>query len=207
MAPRRQQASLYAPARLTRGRVQCSRRAERDTCIRTDRDGKMCAVDWATVISNGITGFVGIAGIAGSIVSASMASKSAAQNLQTSIAAEDARAKQAEKRRVYGALLAAIGRYVGAQVEMSRFGGGPGTERALTRFTSAEVEATNATSEVQLIAPKELGDHAIKVLRIVERAGPSEQDQTLADALALLTSMMRDDLGELVPATGTAETS
>jgi hypothetical protein len=64
------------------------------------RDGMMLAVDWAPVISTGITGVVGLAGIAGSIVSARMASTSSAGNLWTSIAAEDARARLAEKRRV-----------------------------------------------------------------------------------------------------------
>jgi hypothetical protein len=54
-----------------------------------------------SIAPNLITGAVGIAGIAGSNVSAGQARKSAAENMQTSISAEDRHAKLSEKRRIY----------------------------------------------------------------------------------------------------------
>ena len=59
----------------------------------------LAAVDWTTVISTAITGAVGLAGIGGALLSARMTSKSDAENLKMSIAAEDEHARLAEKRR------------------------------------------------------------------------------------------------------------
>lgn len=64
--------------------------------LRTWRNGENSAVDLGTVIAAGVTGVVGVAGIGGTLLSARMTSKSDADNLRTSIAAEDTRAKPAE---------------------------------------------------------------------------------------------------------------
>jgi len=65
-------------------------------------------MDWGPVITAGITGIVGLAGIGGTLVSAKITRKSAAENLRTSIGAEDERARLAEKRRIYAQALASL---------------------------------------------------------------------------------------------------
>ncbi len=65
-------------------------------------------MDWTIIVPTAITGVVGLAGIGGTLLSARMTSKSDAENLRTSISAEDARAKLAEKRRAYAAFHASL---------------------------------------------------------------------------------------------------
>jgi hypothetical protein len=65
-------------------------------------------VDWATVVPTAITGLLGLAGIGGTLLSARLTSKSDAENLRTSISAEDARSRVVEKRRIYAKCLAAL---------------------------------------------------------------------------------------------------
>ncbi len=50
-------------------------------------------MDWATVVPTAIAGVVGLAGIGGTLLSARLTSKSDAENLRTSISAEDAGAQ------------------------------------------------------------------------------------------------------------------
>lgn len=143
-------------------------------------------MDVASVVSTAVTGAVGVAGIAGSIVSARIASRSAEKTQQLSISAEDKRAGLAEKRRVYAALLTTMGTYVGARMRGNK------AETAL-----AEAAAVSAGFEVQLIAPSELGDDAISVLRMAEKIDVTSEavDQAFVVAVKKLTSSMRDDLG------------
>jgi ABC-type transporter Mla maintaining outer membrane lipid asymmetry ATPase subunit MlaF len=83
-------------------------------------------VDWASVVPGAITGVVGIVGIGGSVLSARMAGKSAAQNLQMSIQAEDTRASRAEKRRICASYLASLIEVMAAASTLEIYGEGAG---------------------------------------------------------------------------------
>ena len=145
----------------------------------------MSAVDWGTVIAAGITGLVGVAGIGGTLLSARMTSKSDAENLRTSIAAEDARAKVAEKRRIYANCLAALV----AASNAARAAEAEAQVETLQKAMSAHQEAMNANSEVQLIGSIEVSLMAMKCHTAVAKSEWSS-------AYSGLLAAMRTDLGE-----------
>jgi hypothetical protein len=162
------------------------------------RNGRMSAVDWGTVIAAGITGLVGIAGIGGTLLSARMTGKSDAENLRTSITAEDGRARLAEKRRVYANCLARLtdGFFAATIVKTYE---GKHTEAeykaAVLECNRARVVATNALHEVKLIGPPNLGSLATSAVRSLLRL--LEGDNTeFSRVQAELTLAMRADLGE-----------
>jgi hypothetical protein len=79
----------------------------------------LSTISWDVVVTATVTGAVGIAGIAGTLWQEKKARESqsrdlklsidsAAENLRMSLKAEDARAKIAEKRRIYARCAAAI---------------------------------------------------------------------------------------------------
>jgi hypothetical protein len=144
-------------------------------------------MNWAAVISGLITGTVGVAGIGGTIMSASLARKSAAENLQTSISAEDKRAKQAGKRRIYANSLAAL--TFASTAHLRYTPGGP---------SAAAVVATNAVAEVKLIASPEVADLATEAILLLTKVNKMSGQNELADAIGKLTRVMRIELGELV---------
>lgn len=86
-------------------------------------------MDWATVVPTAIAGVVGLAGIGGTLLSARLTSKSDAENLRTSISAEDAGAKLAEKRRIYANCIAAITACASATDNAARGPACPGPAR------------------------------------------------------------------------------
>jgi hypothetical protein len=151
-------------------------------------------VDWATVV----TGVVGLAGIGGTLLSAKLTSKSDAANLRTSIAAEDARAKVAEKRRIYANCLAALSAYVAAKtVPLTNLPPEAGI-RFREEINRTQLAAANAVYEVQLIGPSEvalLANTTLLPLLNADRAAPG---LGIGKAIGRLTTAMRLDLGEQV---------
>jgi hypothetical protein len=128
---------------------------------------------WATII----TGTVGIAGIGGTLLSARWQTAS----VKLTIAAEDERAKIAERRRIYVAAYAALSDGL----------------RVMERSADDEVapavsiSAINAARELELIASADVGRCARDALR-----GLDEHDgEALVEALAGLVGAMRADLG------------
>ncbi len=126
-----------------------------------------------------------------------MASKSAVENLRTSIRAEDARATLAQKRRIYANCLATITDY--AIAANSAAGGTelPPAQRAelLEESSRARSAALNAVSEVDLIAPPEVTIPAHRAAGAVFRADQAGNAADIEAAIANLTTAMRRDLG------------
>jgi hypothetical protein len=147
-------------------------------------------VDWPAVAAAISGGVVGLAGII-----------AAARQSGKTIIAEDARAKLAEKRRIYANCVAALNVYVTADDNAAR-----GTELSpaqnaelLEDYARARDAALNAVSEVDLIAPTEVAFQAHRVMTILLDAEVGAPASEIAGALVKLTYAMRGDLGEQVP--------
>jgi hypothetical protein len=151
-------------------------------------------VDWAIVI----TGVVGLAGIGGTLLSAGMASKSASENLRISISAEDARAKLAEKRRIYASCLAALMAYAAAIGDVTRGTELPPEQLAGLQEASnrARVTASTATWEVFLIGHMEVTGLASHALMDLLDAESDPESALAARTVVGLRTAMRRDLGE-----------
>lgn len=162
----------------------------------------MSTMNWATVVPTAIAGAVGLAGIGGTLLSASIAGKSNAENLQTSIAAENDRARLYEKRRVYANCLAVLmlGYLEAAMVRARGDTRSKGYADAVLKANRARTAAAvNALSEVRLIGSQEVGSratHAVMTLLHFLKEGSGED---FGKAHAKLTLAMRIDLGEPVP--------
>ena len=156
-------------------------------------------MDWAIVVPTAITGAVGLAGIAGTLLSAKMTSKADAKNLRASIRAEDARAKLADKRRIYAGCVAALTAYSDATVAAN-------SPKALIvkQHVRAELEyevgrtrlaAQVAVSEVDLIAPPEVAVMAHRAALAVFDASEGKKIASIGSPIVTLTMAMRRDLG------------
>jgi hypothetical protein len=144
-------------------------------------------VDWATVIPTGITGVLGLAGIGGTLLSTRITGRSDAENLRTSISAEDYRVKVAEKRRIYANCLAQL---TDAALWLEVHGGSYGREQA----ASAIKGATNAVFEARLTASPEVSrslDVAFDALLAALNQGITTE---VAHAIDVLSMAMRADL-------------
>jgi len=156
-------------------------------------------VDWGIVISGAITGIVGIAGIGGSIMSARLAGKSATQNLQVSITAENERARLAEKRRCYMHYLAASSDLINSMAKQHVLG--DDADDALSTalvYERGEVltGVLSALGELLLVAPEpvmHLADSAATLL-----AGADPDAGKFRELREQLLWAMRADLGELI---------
>ncbi len=154
-------------------------------------------MDWAIVIPTAITGAVGLAGIGGTLLSARMTGMSDAKNLRTSIRAEDARARLADKRRIYAGCVAALTAYSDATVAAN-------TSKILLAEQRAELEyevgrtrlaAQVAVSEVDLIAPPEVAIMAHRATQAVLHASEAENIASIGFPIVNLTMAMRRELG------------
>lgn len=143
----------------------------------------MSIMDWGTLISTVVTGVVGIAGIGGSIVSARLASKSAAENLNRNIRAEDTRIKRADKRAVYVNCLAELSRLDNLLKKQTL------ADDAQT-FRDAETAAWVAVQEITIIGPSAVVDWANSAYAL--RNTRNDFDE----AYEKLVDAMRDDLSE-----------
>jgi hypothetical protein len=136
-------------------------------------------VPWSTII----TGAVGVAGIFGTLLSARWQTA----GVKLGIAAEDERAKRAEKRRIYAVSYAALsdGLMAMSRNESSKSGSD------VTAFHSALVGASNAAWELQLIASADVSRHARDALNALQQG----DGETLLESLSALIPAMRADLG------------
>jgi hypothetical protein len=166
-------------------------------------------MDWASVVPGAITGIVGIAGIGGSILSAKLAGKSATQNLQTSITAENERTHVADKRRIYASFQASLNKLLVAIDTVQTYGAGLEREQRLSDMRAAVTTMFGAISELQLIAPEglrylttDVANLTYKHFRAAEQGtstasmlGPEVADQQFIDQRRKLYRAMRADLG------------
>lgn len=136
-------------------------------------------VPWSEII----TGAVGVAGIGGALLNGRW--QAAAVN--RSIAAQDERAKVAEGRRIYAAAYTALCDGLLAM---------PGAESSdndsdTAALKSARARASNAASELQLMASASVGRCARDALNALQDG----DGEALLEALAELMRAMRTDLG------------
>lgn len=148
-------------------------------------------MNWGAVIAAAITGVVGIAGIGGALLSARMTAKSSAENLRTSISAEDARARNAEKRRTYANCLAVLTLAVSTRASAN-----PDDRDSRTNAANLIITAANAVFEVKLIAPPEVDTLAIAAMQNLSSSKVGQVHKESAGAITRLASAMRADLDE-----------
>ena len=177
--------------------------------------------DWAAVIAAAVTGVAAIAGIAGTAWQASSARKDAAKareeasreldanmklsadnldksiraaadNLDKSAAAEDRRAEQAQKVRIYGAFQGAVDDIIAVAGR---------TKQQEGEFSNAHSTMLKASAEVGLVGPKDIGDLAERITRYVsDSIGPLgvranvDPQHTIERHRKELTAKMRADL-------------
>lgn len=157
-------------------------------------------VDWTIVVSGAITGAVGIAGVAGTIIAANIAGNSARQSAGLSIAAEDQRARLADKRRVYARALAALDAATNAAA-LDRAHKDLSSDATSAKHAddalAALVTADEATSELELIAPRSVANLAGQmVISLVGYAKGESDDASIVKARASLFNALRADLAE-----------
>ena len=138
--------------------------------------------DWAAVVSAAATGAAAIAGIAGTYFQAAKDRRSAAADLERSLnaaaaqqkasfdataaqlersaAAEDRRAIQTQKIRIYAAFQGAVDDVIAVASRAKQLEG---------EFSKAQSAMLKASAEVVLVAPKEIGDLAERITRSVSR--------------------------------------
>jgi len=159
------------------------------------------SVDWTAVTAAIVSGVVGLViGLAGIIF--------AWRQSKMTISAEDARAKLAEKRRIYANCITALTALLNSVRPADReilLGSEQMTE-FLDRFSHIKLAATNAASEVSLIAPAEVAAAAQLTLRILTdssiaslQAKNDSRTSPAGGALTKLIVAMRLDLGEQMP--------
>jgi hypothetical protein len=159
-------------------------------------------VDGATVVSTAIAGAVGLAGIGGTLLAARMTSKSDAENLRMSISAEDARAKLAEKRRIYANCLAALMDFTNALERWGHETKLPPEQRnaeGQDEVVRTRRAAYHTVSEVELIGPTEVARLASRVISALLGSDQNTRLVEITDPLTVLVLEMRRDLGEDVP--------
>lgn len=130
-------------------------------------------VPWSTII----TGVVGLAGIVGTLLSARWQTA----GTKLTIAAEDKRAENTEKRRIYAAAVSALNNGVSELVANAE------SEELMAAFASIGT----AVFEVQLIANEEVAELAMVAWATFHKKNFAD----LAEQLGRLISAMRDDLG------------
>lgn len=166
--------------------------------------------DWAAVVSAAVTGVAAIAGIAGTSWLAASARKeaasareaasrdlqasikAAADNLEISNAAEDRRAIQTQKMRIYAAFQGAVDDVIAVARRSKQQEG---------EFSKAHSAMLKAAAEAVLVAPKVIGDLADRITRYVsDNIGPSgfrsnvDPQQTIDRHRKELTKEMKADL-------------
>jgi hypothetical protein len=148
-------------------------------------------VHWGTVIA-GAVGAIG--GVGATLAGAWMNGRSQMAGLRLGIAADNDRAKVAEKRRIYAACLTALSDDLSAAIRRETFAN---TEET-GKYGAALLTALNAVSELQLVAPSEVGrcgGTALVRLNHLKHF-TDEARQAFVRALVELTKAMRADLGE-----------
>src|ERR1035438_4883370 len=139
-------------------------------------EGITAPTDWAAVVAAAAAGVAAVTGIAGTSWQARSAREAASRDLDASIKAaariqessladEDRRAIQALKMRIYAAFLGAVDDVIAVARRSKQQEG---------EFSKAHSAMLKAAAEVVLVAPKEIGDLADRVTRLVsDNIGPS----------------------------------
>lgn len=171
-------------------------------------------MDWASIAPAAITGVVGLGGIGASLWQAKKGREAARADLKASldastasllrsIDAENKRAREAEKRRLYAAGLAAFNEMISALIEHSTSSRKSGKqEESLSRLARAQESMNRSLEELMLIAPRDVGVLAVDlsnfILGFIRTAGPNDRPNAkLAGQMRTgLLRAMRDDLGE-----------
>ena len=150
-------------------------------------------VPWAVLI----TGAVGVGGTA---LGAWLNGRTQTKTLRLSLDAENARARLAEKRRVYAALLAALNNYsrLGRSLDLD-----PSLPLNRTELNDAQARIFDAASEVIVIAPRQLGiqvseisNQALAFTRAVQRDRSTKFPDDFYYERVGLVGELRADLGE-----------
>jgi hypothetical protein len=164
-------------------------------------------VDWGTVI----TGVVGLAGIGGTLLAARMTGKSDAENLRTSISAEDRRARRTEKREIFARFLDASSRAHLAAARYRSHYDPDHPQGELAEEQSAAVVAMNQAHSVLTLTAPQLIMPAAKLMQHIQKyiVGTFDGEPTsqpfpseYGDDLTLLYKAM---LGELEPEPGVTD--
>lgn len=150
-------------------------------------------VPWPQVI----TGVVGVVGIAGTIVSGRLAARSATKDLRLSIAAEDARAHTAEKRKIYSAFLL-------SHTELTHVCISLATKKDKHPWHSADFRnaigrLSVARHSLAIIAPRTVDEKAGMILATyihLQTVDVTDAWRDLGKAQAEIVIDMRADLGE-----------
>ena len=159
-------------------------------------------MNWTSIVANLVTGIASISAVGISFFSARTAIKAATEQLRTSITAEDARAKLAEKRRIYADYLSSLTNSFHASAD-ARYH----KNKRSKEFRAAEAEANrtrfesmHALNVVRLICSREVSSLASSTLMSLARALDSGSSHIeFVEELAGLTLAMRMDLGEAGP--------
>lgn len=158
-------------------------------------------VNWTSIVANLVTGIASMSAVGISFFSARTAIKAATDQLRTSIAAEDARAKLAEKRRIYADYLSSLTKSFHASADAHYH-----KNKRSKKFRAAEAEANrtrfeamHALSVVRLICSREVSSLASSTLMSLARALDGSSHIEFVEELASLTLAMRMDLGESGP--------
>jgi hypothetical protein len=145
-------------------------------------------MDWASILPGAITGVVGLAGIGGALwegkrtreaASRSLQSSldAAAENLASSAKAEDMRAYDAEKRRIYAAFNGAIERIWFVATSSQDFTTDPGR----SNYNNAMTALWSAYYEVSLIAPSAIERSASALTNALKDFGAARLHDREAD--------------------------
>lgn len=159
-------------------------------------------MNWTSIVANLVTGIASISAVVISFFSARTAIKAATEQLRTSIAAEDARAKLAEKRRIYAEYLSSLTKSFHASA-VARYQGNKRSKEfqaAEAEANRTRIEAMHAVGVVRLICSREVSSLASSTLMSLVRVldGGTSHIEFVRE-LANLTLAMRMDLGEPGP--------
>jgi len=146
-------------------------------------------MDWGAIAVAITTGVVGIVGTA---LGAWLAGRSQTANLRISIDAEERRAKNAEKRRIYAAHLAACTEV--QRAVLKRDGSQAEEKRAATlEYGIAAAASVAIAAEVSLIAPQNVSDLALSAAKEAGNFKSGAVNKYFGIREQLITAM-RDDL-------------
>jgi hypothetical protein len=162
-------------------------------------------MDWTSYIPSVTTAVVGLAGIGGSIWSARIAGGRSTENLIRSIGAQNELVRDANKRRLYAASLAAFNEMTAAFADFidNRAEDQDEYETSRKRLYAAQRDMNGALEELMLIAPKDVGDKAVDMsdylISLMRNAAAPDTKPDVKTAGLLRTRLigaMREDLGE-----------
>src|SRR5580698_7124381 len=161
----------------------------------------MTVMNWATLMPTIVGAVVGLAGIGTALASTRMTIRSATQSQQTSLAADEERARYDRKLRIYSAFVGAVNNALYASaVNLTEGGKRPKNSRAEVEAGRLCYDAMTALGAVQLTGPREVGTLGSATMAALADfiAGRVGQVDVLKDLVDVAVAM-RMDLGEPGP--------